>query len=161
MEEALILTRYAREVVVIHRRERFRASGTLLGRARRDPKVTFLTDTVVEDVLGEHLVEGLRIKDMRTGEEDILVVDGVFVAIGSDPYLGPFAGLLETDEDGYVVCKGDTTMTSVEGVFAAGEVADGRYRQAAAAVGAGCMAAEDVRRWLEERGEAEEEFRGA
>ncbi len=145
MQESLFLTRYAREVVLVHRRAHFRASGTLLGRARAEPKISFLTDTVVEEVLGDFSVEGLRTRDVETDEEDVLVVDGLFAAIGYDPHLGPFEGLLETNKDGYVVFK-QRTMTSVPGVFAAGEVADGRYRQTATAVGEGCKAAMDVER---------------
>ncbi len=155
MQEALFLTRYAREVVIIHRRAHFRASGTLLGRARGEPKISFLADTVIEEILGGHSVEGVRVRDARTGREHVLGVQGVFVAVGYDPYLGPFEGLLETNKDGYVVRK-EGTMTSMPGVFAAGEVADGRYRQVSTAVGEGCKAAIDAQRWLEERSEAGE-----
>ena len=147
MEEALVLTRYAREVVVVHRRGRFRASGTLLGRARVEPKISFLAETVVEEVLGHHSVEGVRVRDVGTGGVRVLDVDGLFVAVGYEPHLGPFAGLLETDGNGYVVLKRHT-MASVPGVFAAGEVADGRYRKTVTAVGDGCRAAMDAERWL-------------
>ncbi|MDP9486573.1 MAG: FAD-dependent oxidoreductase [Actinomycetota bacterium] len=101
MREALVLTRFAREVVVVHRRDRFRASGTLLGRARAEPKISFLAGTVVEEVLGERSVEGVRVRDTRTGGMRVLPVDGFFVAVGYEPHLGPFAGLLETDRGGY------------------------------------------------------------
>ena len=148
MEDALVLTRYAREVVVVHRRDGFRASGTLLRRAQREPKISFLTDAVVEEVLGGHSVEGVRVKDARTGRRRVLEVDGVFAAIGAEPHFGPFTGLLATDGDGYVVLK-EGTMTSAPGVFAAGEVADGRYQQTATAVGDGCRAAVDAQRWIE------------
>ena len=147
MEDALFLAWYAREVVVIHRRDGFRASGTLLGRARGEPKISFLTDAVVEEVLGGHSVEGVRVKDARSGEVRVLEVDGLFAAIGAEPHLGPFAGLLETDGGGYVTLK-EGTMTSVPGVFAAGEVADGRYRQTATVVGDGCRAAMDAEKGL-------------
>ena len=151
MEEALVLTRYAREVVVVHRRNRFRASGTLLGRARGEPRISFLKDTVVEEVLGHHSVEGVRVRDVGTGGVRVLDVDGLFVAVGYEPHLGPFAGLLETDGNGYVVLKRHT-MASVPGVFAAGGVADGHYRQVATSVGVGCQAAVDAQRWLEGQG---------
>ncbi|MDP9477755.1 MAG: FAD-dependent oxidoreductase, partial [Actinomycetota bacterium] len=97
MEEALFLARFAREVVVVHRRDGFRASRTLLGRARGEPRISFLTGTAVEEVLGDHSVEGMRVRDARTGAGRILDVDGLFVAVGYEPHLGPFAGLLETD----------------------------------------------------------------
>ncbi len=151
MQEALFLARYAREVVVVHRRDRFRASGTLLRQARAEPKISFLAETVVEEVLGDHSVEGVCITDTRSGGERILDVAGLFVAAGYEPHLGPFAGLLETDGRGYVVLK-QRTMTSVPGVFAAGEVADGRYRQTATAVGDGGRAAIDAERWIEKQG---------
>ena len=154
MREALVLARYAREVFVVHRRDRFRASDTLLGRAREEPKISFLTDAVVEEVLGEYSVEGLRVRDAGTGKGRVLDVDGLFVAIGYEPHLGPFAGLLETDGGGYVTLK-ERTMTSVQGVFAAGEVADRRYRQTATAVGDGCRAAMNAEGWLETRGDNE------
>ncbi len=152
MEEALFLARFAREVVVVHRLDRFRASGTLLGRARAELKISFLADTVVEEILGEHSVEGVRVRDARSGRERVLDVDGLFVAIGYEPHLGPFAGLLETDGGGYAVLK-EGTMTSVPGVFAAGEVADARYRQTATTVGDGCRAALDAQRWIEAQDE--------
>lgn len=152
MQETLVLTRYAREVVVAHRSGRFRASGTLLGRARGEPKISFLAEMVVEEILGDHSVEGVRVRDARTGGRHVLDVDGLFVAIGYEPHLGPFAGLLETDRRGYVVLK-QRTMTSVPGVFAAGEVADGHYRQTATTVGDGCRAAVDAQGWIEGQGE--------
>lgn len=152
MEDALFLAWYAREVVVIHRRDGFRASGTLLGRARGEPKFPSFTDAVVEEVLGDYSVEGVRARDLRTGGGRVLDVDGLFVAHGYEPRLGPFTGFLETDGGGYVVLK-KRTMSSVPVVFAAGEVADERYRQTATAVGDGCRAAVDVQRYLEEQGE--------
>ena len=144
LQEALVLTRFAREVVVVHRSEKFRASGTLLGWAQEEPKISFLADTVVEEVLGDHSVEGVRVRYAKTGQGRILDIDGLFVAVGYEPHLGPFAGLLETDGGGYVVLK-KHTMTSVPGVFAAGEAADGRYRQTATAVGDGSRAAIEPR----------------
>lgn len=151
MQEALVLARYAREVVVVHRSDRFRVSGTLLGRAREESKISFLTDTVVEEVLGGYSVEGVRVRDARSGGRRVLAVEGLFVAAGYEPHLGPFTGLLETDGRGHVVLK-ERTMTSVPGVFAAGEVADGRYRQTATTVGGGCRAAMNAERWIEGQG---------
>lgn len=154
MEEALFLTKYAGEVLLIHRRDQFRASKIMLDRARKNPKVTFITDTVVQDILGESSVEGIRVKDVNTGEEREIEVDGFFAAIGHAPATGIFVGQLEMDEGGYVLQK-EHTMTSVPGVFAAGDVSDKRYRQAVTAAGDGCRAAIDAERWLEEQGEAD------
>ena len=155
MEEALFLTKYAAEVLLIHRRDEFRASKIMLGRARNNPKVTFLTDTVVQDVLGEESVEGIRTKNLKTDAESELEVNGFFAAIGHEPATGIFKGHLEMDEGGYILQK-ENTMTSVPGVFAAGDVSDKRYRQAVTAAGDGCRAAIDAERWLEAQGEAEQ-----
>ena len=154
MEEALFLTKFAAEVLLIHRRDEFRASKIMLGRARNNPKITFLTDTVIQDVLGEDSVEGIRTKNLKTGEEREIAVDGFFAAIGHAPATELFKGQVEMDEGGYVLQK-ENTMTSVPGVFAAGDVSDKRYRQAVTAAGDGCRAAIDAERWLEEQGEAE------
>ena len=154
MEEALTLSKYAGEVVLIHRRDQFRASKIMLERARKDPRITFVTDTVVEDVLGENSVEGVRIKNVKTGEERALAVDGFFAAIGHEPATILFKGLVEMDEGGYIIQR-EHTMTSVPGVFSAGDVSDKRYRQAVTAAADGCRAAIDAERWLEEQGEAE------
>src|ERR687893_1354650 len=129
MEEALFLTKYAGEVLLIHRRDHFRASKIMLDRARKNPKITFLTDTVVEEILGETSVEGVRVKNTETGEEQTLAVDGFFAAIGHAPATGIFEGLVEMDESGYILQR-EHTMTSVPGVFAAGDVSGKRYRQA-------------------------------
>ena len=155
MEEASVLAKFADEVVLIHRREEFRASKIMLERARNNPKITFLTDTVIEDILGENTVEGVRVKDVNTGEEQTLAVDGFFAAIGHVPATSVFDGQVEMDDGGYVF-QNEHTMTSVPGVFAAGDVSDTRYRQAVTAAGDGCMAAIDAERWLEEQGEAED-----
>ena len=155
MEEAGVLAKFADEVVLIHRRDEFRASRIMLDRARKNPKISFLTNTVVEEVLGENMVEGVRVKDVNTGEEREIAVDGFFAAIGHTPATGIFEGQVEMDESGYVFQK-EQTMTSVPGVFAAGDVSDTRYRQAVTAAGDGCRAAIDAERWLEERGEAED-----
>jgi thioredoxin reductase (NADPH) len=154
MEEALFLAKYASEVFLIHRRDQFRASKIMLGRARNNPKITFITETVVEDVLGEESVEGVGIRNVKTDEMRELEVDGFFAAIGHEPATGIFKGQLEMDEGGYILQK-EHTMTSVPGVFAAGDVSDKRYRQAVTAAGDGCRAAIDAERWLEEQGEAE------
>jgi len=155
MEEALFLTKFASEVLIIHRRDTFRASKIMVDRARNNPKVTFVLDTVVEDVLGEGSVEGVRVRNTRTGEVEDLKVDGFFAAIGHAPSTKLFEGQVELDEAGYVVQK-ESTMTSVPGVFSAGDVSDKRYRQAITAAGDGCRAAIDAERWLEEQGEAED-----
>jgi thioredoxin reductase (NADPH) len=155
MEEAGVLAKFADEVVLIHRRDEFRASKIMLERARKNPKITFLTNTVVEDVLGVDSVEGVRVKNVKTGEEQTLAVDGFFAAIGHTPATGIFEGQVEMDDGGYVFQK-EHTMTSVPGVFAAGDVSDKRYRQAVTAAGDGCRAAIDAERWLEEQGEAED-----
>ncbi|WP_273844681.1 thioredoxin-disulfide reductase [Rubrobacter calidifluminis] len=154
MEEALYLTNHASEVVIIHRRDEFRASRIMLARARKNEKISFITDTVVVDVLGKDSVEGLRLRNVKSGEESELAVDGLFVAIGHDPATALFKGSVEMDEGGYILQK-EHTMTSVPGVFAAGDVADRRYRQAVTAAGDGCRAAIDAERWLAGQGEAE------
>ncbi|MBA2442373.1 MAG: thioredoxin-disulfide reductase [Rubrobacter sp.] len=155
MEEALFLAKFASEVYVIHRRGEFRASKIMLDRAEKDPKISFITDTVVEDILGDESVEGARVRDLKTGEEREIELDGFFTAIGHDPSTKLFKGLVEMDAEGYILQK-EHTMTSVPGVFAAGDVSDKRYRQAVTAAGDGCRSAIDAERWLEEQGEAEE-----
>ncbi len=154
MEEAGVLAKFADEVFLVHRREEFRASKIMLERAEKNEKITFLTDTTVEEILGETTVEGIRTKNTKTGEEDTLAVDGFFAAIGHTPATSLFVGQIETDDSGYVLQK-EHTMTSVPGVFAAGDVSDTRYRQAVTAAADGCRAAIDAERWLEEQGEAE------
>ena len=154
MEEALFLTRYASEVFLIHRRSEFRASKIMVDRARNNPKMTFVLDSAVEDILGETSVEGVRVRNVKTGEETEIEVEGFFTAIGHEPATGIFKGQVEMDDLGYVLQK-EHTMTSVAGVFAAGDVSDTRYRQAVTAAGDGCRAAIDAERWLEEQGEAE------
>ncbi len=148
MEEATFLTRFARSVTLIHRREEFRASKIMLERAKANPKITFLTNTAVTEVEGEPKVTGLRLKDTVTGEESKLAVTGVFVAIGHDPRSSLVAGKVDLDDEGYVRVKGRTTSTSVDGVFAAGDLVDHTYRQAITAAGSGCSAAIDAERWL-------------
>ena len=155
MEEALFLTRFASEVNIIHRRDEFRASKIMLDRARNNEKTNFITNTTVEDILGEDAVTGARLKDTDTGEEWDIELGGFFTAIGHEPATRLFAGQVEMDEGGYILQK-EHTMTSVPGVFAAGDVSDTRYRQAVTAAGDGCMAAIDAERWLEDQGEADE-----
>ena len=149
MEEALFLTNFATHITILHRRNAFRASPIMLERARKHPKITFLTDTVLEEVLGTGSVEGLRLRNVGTGATSHLKVGGLFVAIGHVPATDVFRGSLELDHEGYVRVH-DETRTSVEGVFAAGDVHDRRYRQAVTAAGAGCRAAIDAERWLAE-----------
>ena len=154
MEEAGVLAKFADEVVLIHRREEFRASKIMLQRAEDNPKITILTDTVVEEILGDDSVEGVRVRNTKSGEEQNIGVSGFFAAIGHAPATSLFEGQVEMDESGYILQK-ENTMTSVPGVFAAGDVSDTRYRQAVTAAGDGCKAAIDSERWLEEQGEAE------
>src|SRR5919199_1788802 len=152
MEETGVLAKFADEVVLIHRRDEFRASKIMLQRALNNPKITFLTDTVVEEILGEDSVEGVRVKNTKTGEEQTIELSGFFTAIGHAPATSLFEGQVEMDGGGYILQK-ENTMTSVLGVFAAGDVSDRRYRQAVTAAGDGCRAAIDSERWLEEQGE--------
>ncbi len=148
MEDALFLTRFAARVVVIHRRDAFRASRIMAERVRRHPKIEIVWNTVIEDVLdsGHGDVAGLRLKHVQTGERTERAVDGLFVAIGHRPNTRPFAGQLALDENGYIVTQG--VRTSVPGVFAAGDVQDHVYRQAVTAAGSGCMAAIEAERFL-------------
>jgi thioredoxin reductase (NADPH) len=148
MEEATFLTRFARSVTQIHRRDEFRAARIMLERAQANEKITFLTNTAVTEVEGEPKVTGLRLRDLVTGEESKLAVTGVFVAIGHDPRSDLVRGQVELDDEGYVVVAGRTTATSIDGVFAAGDLVDHTYRQAITAAGSGCSAAIDTERWL-------------
>ncbi len=148
IEEALFLTKFATSVTVIHRREELRASKIMQDRAFANDKIDFRWNSLVEDIVGDGAVEKLVLRDTVTGELSELEVAGVFVAIGHDPTTKLFAGHLELDEDGYIVTAPDSTRTSVEGVFAAGDVQDHVYRQAITAAGSGCMAAIEAERWL-------------
>lgn len=148
MEEALVLTKFATKVTIIHRRDRFRASKIMAERALRHGKISVLWNTVVEDVIGDGAVRGLLLRDVTTHNRQDFPVDGLFVAVGHHPNTDLFRGQIDLDERGYVVHRRHT-MTSVQGVFAAGDVHDHRYRQAVTAAGWGCMAAMDVERYLE------------
>ncbi|MFQ5838177.1 MAG: thioredoxin-disulfide reductase [Thermoplasmata archaeon] len=148
MEEALFLSRMVKSVRVIHRRDQLRASKIMQERAFKNPKIDFIWDSVVLNILGEERVEGVRIKNVKTGDEKDLKCDGVFVAIGHKPSTDIFKGQVELDEKGYIKVL-DHTRSSVEGVFVSGDVHDYRYRQAVTAAGFGCMAAMDAEKWLE------------
>jgi thioredoxin reductase (NADPH) len=156
MEEAIFLTRFASKVTVIHRRDHLRASKVMQARAFANPKIEFIWDTVVDDVLGEQSVSGLTLRNLKTGAETVLPVSGVFVAIGHHPNTDLFAGQIDTDAQGYITVVPDTTLSSVPGVFAAGDVHDTRYKQAITAAGDGCKAAIDAERYLEEHHLGEE-----
>ncbi|HZY69870.1 MAG TPA: thioredoxin-disulfide reductase [Thermoplasmata archaeon] len=149
MEEALFLTKFARHVTIVHRREALRASKIMQSRARTHPKISFRFDTEVVDVLGDDKVTGVKLRHNPTGAIEMLPVAGVFLAIGHDPATEPFRGQLELSSLGYIVTH-EFTRTSVEGVFTAGDVHDPRYRQAVTAAGLGCMAALDAERYLAE-----------
>ncbi len=153
MEEANFLTRFGREVTLVHRRDEFRASKIMLDRARRNPKIKFLTNTVVEEVhdVAGKIVTGVRLRDLKTGKIWDQDVDGFFLAIGHIPNTKVFKGQIETDAEGYIVSKGGA-RTSVPGVFHAGDVEDRTYRQAITAAGAGCRAAMEAERFLEAEG---------
>ncbi len=154
MEEATFLTRFARSVTIVHRREEFRASRIMLDRARANEKITFLTNTQVVAIEGDPKVSAVRLRNTVTGEESKLDVTGVFVAIGHDPRSDLVKGQVELDADGYVLTKEHSTETSIPGVFAAGDLVDHIYRQAITAAGTGCSASIDAERWLAEIGSA-------
>jgi len=151
MEEATFLTRFARSVTIVHRRDSLRASKIMQDRAMSSPKIRFRWDSEVAEVLGDDRVTGLRLRNTKTGEESELPVSGMFVAIGHDPRSELFRGQLEMDPDGYLIVRHPYTRTVIDGVFAAGDVVDRTYRQAVTAAGTGCSAAIDAERWLAER----------
>lgn len=168
MEEALFLTKFASEVTIVHRRDEFRASKIMADRAKANPKISFLLNSVVVDVLGEEKVTGVKIKNVKDNKESEMLIDGIFVAIGHSPMTKVFEGQVELDDKGYIVkqihLRGEgsshlggvsgglgafKTLTSVEGVFVVGDVHDYHFKQAVTAAGYGCMAALEVEKWLE------------
>ncbi|HEY1620823.1 MAG TPA: thioredoxin-disulfide reductase [Streptosporangiaceae bacterium] len=154
MEEATFLTRFARSVTVVHRRDSLRASKIMQQRAMTNPKIKFAWDSGVAEVLGEDRVSGLRLRNLKTGDESTLPVTGMFVAIGHDPRSELFADQLPLDPEGYLKVEHPSTRTAIDGVFAAGDVVDHIYRQAVTAAGTGCAAALDAERWLAEHEES-------
>ena len=153
MEEATFLTRFGKSVTVVHRRDEFRASRIMLERAKANEKIRFVTNAAVVQVLGTAGVTGLLLEDTRTGERTELAATGVFVAIGHDPRSELVKGQVTLDDEGYVQVESPRTATSVDGVFAAGDLVDHHYRQAITAAGSGCAAAIDTERWLADRGD--------
>jgi thioredoxin reductase (NADPH) len=151
LEEATFLTRFGSKVTIIHRRDHLRASKHMQARAMKNPKIHFIWDSVVEDVVGEGAVEAVRLRNVKTGEESTLPVKAIFVAIGHHPNTELVQGQIATDENGYIVVQ-DGTATNVPGVFAAGDVHYTRYRQAITAAGDGCKAALEAEHYLEEHG---------
>ena len=152
-EEATYLTKHASEVTIIHRREGFRASKIMIEKAKKNPKIKFLTNKVIDEVVGKDengikSMTGVILKDTVTGEKSKLDADGLFIGIGHKPNTALFKGVLDMDETGYLITKPDSTKTNIEGVFAAGDDADKTYRQAITAAGSGCKAAIDAERWL-------------
>lgn len=148
IDDALLLTKYTKKVTIIHRREKLRASKILQDRAFKNEKINFKWNSVVEDIIGDNKVEGIIIKDVKTGEKSKIECQGVFIAIGHKPNTDIFKGQIEMDDNGYIITR-NNTETSVKGVFVAGDVCDYRYRQAITAAGMGCQAAIDAEKYLE------------
>ncbi len=148
MEEATFLTRFARSVTIVHRRDSLRASKIMQDRALSNPKIRFAWNSEVLEMIGEDRITGLRLRDATTGAENVLPVTGVFVAIGHDPRSELFTDQLAKDDDGYLLVEQPSARTAIPGVFAAGDVVDRHYRQAVTAAGTGCTAALDAERWL-------------
>jgi len=148
LEEALFLTKFATKVTLIHRRDKFRASKIMQDRAAKHPKIEIVGDTVIQEVLGENKVEGIRVHNFKTGQTRDIALDGVFVAIGHRPNTDIFTGWLDMNEKGYLTVQNETE-TNVKGVFVAGDVYDYRYRQAVTAAASGCKAALDAEHYLE------------
>jgi thioredoxin reductase (NADPH) len=150
LEEATFLTRFGKSVTVVHRRDTLRASKIMQDRAFANPKIRFLWDSEVVEMAGDQKLTGLRVRNTRTGREQVVPADGVFIAIGHSPRSELFTGQLATDPDGYLLVEQPSTRTAIEGVFACGDVVDRTYRQAVTAAGTGCSAAIDAERWLAE-----------
>ncbi|GAA3762158.1 thioredoxin reductase (NADPH) [Spinactinospora alkalitolerans] len=153
MEEATFLTRFARSVTVIHRRDELRASKIMQDRAFANDKIRFVWNSEVTEVLGDTKVNGVRLRNRETGEESVLDITGLFIAVGHDPRVELFKGQLDLDADGYLAVEAPTTKTNIPGVFACGDVVDHSYRQAVTAAGTGCSASLDAERHLAELGE--------
>jgi thioredoxin reductase (NADPH) len=151
LEEATFLTRFGKSVTVVHRRDTLRASKIMQDRAFANPKIRFLWDSEVVEMAGDQKLTGLRVRNTRTGREQVVPADGVFIAIGHSPRSELFTGQLATDPDGYLLVEQPSTRTAIEGVFACGDVVDRTYRQAVTAAGTGCSAAIDAERWLAEQ----------
>jgi thioredoxin reductase (NADPH) len=154
MEEANYLTRFAESVTVVHRREEFRASKIMLDRAKANPKISFMLNSVVDEYVGTEAngmkkLTHVRVRNTVTNEEQLIEADGAFVAIGHQPNTALFAGVLDMDDVGYIITQGKSSYTNVPGIFACGDAQDSIYRQAITAAGSGCMAAIDAERWLE------------
>jgi thioredoxin reductase (NADPH) len=149
LEEAIFLTKFASKVTIVHRRDTLRASKIMQDRALANERISFLWDHVVVDLVGESKLSGVRVRNVKSGEESTLDVGGLFVAIGHRPNTDLFKGLVDMDDNGYLITRPGSTYTNVDGVFACGDVQDHTYRQAITAAGSGCMAAIDAERWLE------------
>jgi thioredoxin reductase (NADPH) len=150
MEEATFLTKFAKSVTIVHRREELRASKIMVERAKANEKIRWRLNTQITGVFGDGKVQGLNLADTKSGEESTLEVTGFFVAIGHDPRSELVRGQVDVDDAGYVVTKGRSSYTNLDGVFAAGDLVDHTYRQAITAAGSGCAAAIDAERWLAE-----------
>ncbi len=151
LEEAHFLTKFASSVTIIHRRDTLRASKAMQQRAFDNPKITFLWDSEVVEVLGAESVEGVRVRNLKTGEQKDLAVTGMFLGIGHTPNTAPFTQWIDHDETGYLITKPGRTATNIPGVFACGDAQDHYYRQAITAAGSGCAAAIEAERWLEDQ----------
>ncbi|HMH10634.1 MAG TPA: FAD-dependent oxidoreductase, partial [Candidatus Nitrosopolaris rasttigaisensis] len=154
LEEATFLSKFGKSIKIVHRRDSLRPSKILQDKAFENPKIEFLWNSVVSDIIGDKKIASIVVRDVHNGKEKKIQAGGLFVAIGHDPNTGIFTGQLELDDKGYIALK-NNSFTSVEGVFAAGDVHDYRYRQAITAGGFGCMAALDVEKWLTERKHSE------
>ncbi len=149
MEEATFLTKFAKKVIIVHRREGFRASKIMIEKAQNNEKIEFMLNKTIKEIKGDKTVNAVVLEDTRNGETMEIPIDGVFMAIGHTPNTQVFGDQIETDESGYIITKAGSTRTSIEGVFACGDVQDKIYRQAITAAGSGCMAALDAEKYLE------------